>query len=79
MKKMILALAACLASFKLTARDERGQAMVEYALLLVLIAAAALTALSLLGNSVNSAYSKAGTALAMGGGGSGSGGGGRGF
>ena len=39
-------------------RDERGQAMVEYALILALVSIAAIVALGVLGGKVNTAFQK---------------------
>ena len=44
-------------------QDERGLATVEYALLLALIVAVALTAWTTLGSKVNSVISEAGTSI----------------
>ena len=49
--------------FKGLFKDEKGQAMVEYALILVLITLVAIVALSLLGGSVNTTLSKANSAI----------------
>ena len=46
------------------AKDERGASMVEYALLVVLIAIIALVAISLAGQNVSSAFSTIATSLA---------------
>ena len=45
------------------AGDESGQNLVEYALVAVLVALAAITAMGTVGNSVNSAFTKIGTTL----------------
>ena len=45
------------------AADESGQNLVEYALVVVLVALAAITAMGTVGNSINSAFSKVGTQL----------------
>ncbi len=44
-------------------QDESGQNLVEYALVVVLIALAAITAMGTLGNSVNAAFTKIGSSL----------------
>ena len=44
-------------------QDESGQNLVEYALVVVLIALAAITAMGTLGNGVNAAFTKIGTSL----------------
>ena len=46
------------------AKDEKGASMVEYALLVVLIAIIALVAISLAGRNVSSAFSTVATSLA---------------
>ena len=48
----------------LTLKDEKGQGMVEYALIIVLIAIAAIVAMKFLGGSVNNVYSSAGSTIA---------------
>ncbi len=45
------------------AADESGQNLVEYALVVVLVALAAITAMGTVGNSINSAFTKIGTQL----------------
>ena len=45
------------------AGDESGQNLVEYALVVVLVALAAITAMSNLGTSVNTAFNKIGSTL----------------
>ena len=45
------------------AADESGQNLVEYALVVVLVALAAITAMGTVGNSINSAFTKIGTSL----------------
>ena len=45
------------------AKDERGASMVEYALLVVLIAIIAIVAITLAGNQVSSTFSEIGSAL----------------
>lgn len=44
-------------------RDERGQGMVEYALILVLIAMVVIVVLTVLGNQVNNAFSNVSNGL----------------
>ena len=44
-------------------KDEKGQGLVEYALIVVLIALAAIVAMKFLGGSVNNVYQNAGTTL----------------
>ncbi|MFQ5524170.1 MAG: Flp family type IVb pilin [Acidimicrobiia bacterium] len=44
-------------------KDEKGASMVEYALLVVLIAIVALVAVSLAGNEVSETFSEIGSAL----------------
>ena len=39
-------------------KDEKGQGLVEYALIVVLIAVAAIVAMKLLGGSINTQFSK---------------------
>jgi pilus assembly protein Flp/PilA len=46
-----------------TIADERGASMVEYALLVVLIAIVAILAIRLAGNQVSSAFSEIGSGL----------------
>ncbi len=60
MKEMILALANY---FRLPVLDEKGQGMVEYALILVLVSVIALAALGLIGQNVNTVFGKIQTAL----------------
>ena len=45
-------------------RDERGASLVEYALLLALIAVVCVVAISLLGGNLNNSYSKDASAVA---------------
>jgi len=45
-------------------RDERGASLVEYALLLALIAVACVVAVSLLGGNLNNSYSKDASSVA---------------
>ena len=45
-------------------RDERGASLVEYALLLALIAVVCITAVSLLGANLNRSYSKDASSIA---------------
>jgi len=45
-------------------RDERGASLVEYALLLALIAVVCVVAVSLLGGNLNSSYSKDASSVA---------------
>lgn len=45
------------------AKSEKGQTLVEYALILVLIAFAAIVAMTYLGGTVNNTYSKAASTL----------------
>ncbi len=45
------------------AADESGQNLVEYALVVVLVALAAITAMGTVGNSINSAFTKIGISL----------------
>ena len=45
-------------------RDERGASLVEYALLLALIAVVCITAVSLLGGNLNKSYSKDASSVA---------------
>ena len=45
------------------AADESGQNLVEYALVVALVALAAITAMGTVGNSINSAFTKIGTSL----------------
>ena len=47
-------------------RDEEGQDLVEYALLLVFLALAAITILPTLGSSVNKVFSQSNSALTVG-------------
>ena len=47
-----------------TARDERGASLVEYALLLALIAAVCVVAVSLMGGNLNHSYSKDASSVA---------------
>jgi Flp pilus assembly pilin Flp len=47
-------------------RDEEGQDLVEYALLLVFLALAAITVLPTLGSSVNKVFSQSNSALTVG-------------
>ena len=44
-------------------KDEEGQDLVEYALLLVFLALAAITVLATLGNSVNNVFSRSASTL----------------
>jgi pilus assembly protein Flp/PilA len=46
-------------------RDERGQGMVEYALILVLIAVVVIVILSVVGNQVNNVFSNVSNGLAQ--------------
>jgi len=46
------------------ARNEKGQTLVEYALIIVLIALAAIVAMKFLGGTVNNTYSTAASSLA---------------
>ena len=46
-----------------TLRNEKGQGLVEYALILVLIAIVVIAALTLLAGKVNNSYNKVGNAL----------------
>ncbi|MGC2424889.1 MAG: Flp family type IVb pilin [Nitrospirota bacterium] len=55
MKEMILALANY---FRLPVMDEKGQGMVEYALILVLVSVVALVALTLIGTDVTSVFNR---------------------
>ncbi len=48
---------------KLTRLKKRGQGLVEYALILVLIAIVVIVILSFLGQQVNSTFSKIGSAI----------------
>ena len=45
-------------------RNERGQTLVEYALIIIVIALLAIAAMKLLGGQVNNMYSNAGSQLA---------------
>jgi len=47
-----------------TPRDERGASLVEYALLLALIAAVCVVAVSLMGSNLNHSYSKDASSVA---------------
>jgi Flp pilus assembly pilin Flp len=47
-------------------RDEEGQDLVEYALLLVFLALAAIAILPILGSSVNKVFSQSNSALTVG-------------
>ena len=47
-------------------RDEEGQDLVEYALLLVFLALAAIAVLPVLGSSVNKVFSQSNSALTVG-------------
>ena len=47
----------------LIARDERGQGLAEYALILALIAVLAIAAVTFLGGQINSILSDVGTAI----------------
>ena len=47
----------------LTLKDEKGQGLVEYALIIVLIALAAIAAMKFLGGSINTTYQSAGSTL----------------
>jgi len=49
---------------RLRERDERGASLVEYALLLALIAAVCIVAVSLLGGNLNHSYSKDASSVA---------------
>ena len=49
---------------RLRERDERGASLVEYALLLALIAAVCIVAVSLLGGNLNNSYSKDASSVA---------------
>ena len=60
MKEMILALANY---FGLPVMDEKGQGMVEYALILVLVSVVALVALGLIGTNVNGVFNSIQAAL----------------
>ena len=48
------------------ARNEEGQDLVEYALLLVFLALAAIAVLPFLGNAVNNVFSRSGSTLTAG-------------
>ena len=45
-------------------RDERGASLVEYALLIALIALACIVAVTLLGSNLNNSYSRAASSVA---------------
>ena len=51
-------------SLSARAKSEKGQTMVEYALIIVLIAMAAIVAMKYLGGTVNNTYSSAASTLA---------------
>lgn len=50
-------------TLKMFWKDEQGQDLVEYALLLVFIALAAITLLPILGNAVNNVFSRSASTL----------------
>ena len=50
--------------FMLSMKSQKGQTMVEYALIIVLIALAAILAMKFLGGTVNNTYCNAGEKLA---------------
>lgn len=60
MKEMILALANY---FRLPVMDEKGQGLVEYALIIVLVSVVAITALGLIGTNVTSVFNNIATTL----------------
>jgi len=63
MKQLINSISALYARFLVTARDQKGQGLVEYALILVLIAIAAITIMGSVGTKTNDAFTKVDTAL----------------
>jgi len=64
MKQAMNSLNALYVRLLLAVKNERGQGLVEYALIIVLIAIAAIVAMKFLGGSVNNVYSSAGSTLA---------------
>jgi len=55
--------AYCQASIRTRIRDERGASLVEYALLLALIAVVCIAAITLIGNNASKKLSSSGSAL----------------
>ena len=63
MKNLMDQLNALYVKCFLTLKNENGQGLVEYALIIVLIALAAIVAMKFLGTSVNNTYSSASSTL----------------
>jgi len=63
MKSLMDQLNALYVKCFLTLKSEKGQGLVEYALIVVLIAIAAIVAMKFLGGSVNNTFSSAGSTL----------------
>ncbi|GLI38929.1 Flp family type IVb pilin [Geobacter hydrogenophilus] len=63
MKQLINFINALYARFLLTARDQKGQGLVEYALILVLVAIVVIAMLMNVGGSSNNAFSTVNSAL----------------
>lgn len=63
MKNLMDQLNALYVKLFLSLKNEKGQGLVEYALIVVLIALAAIVAMQFLGGSVNNTFSNAGQTL----------------
>ncbi len=63
MKQLINSISALYARFLVTARDQKGQGLVEYALILVLIAIVAIAMMTNVGTKTDAAFSKVNDAL----------------
>jgi len=61
--KIIAMYVSLMESFNRMKKSERGQTIVEYGLILVLIAIVAIAAMGLVGGKANNAFSKAASAL----------------
>lgn len=63
MKSLMDQLNALFVKLFLSLKSEKGQGLVEYALIIVLIALAAIVAMKFLGSSVNTTFCSAGSTL----------------
>lgn len=63
--KIIAMYVSLMESFHQLKKSERGQTLVEYALILVLVAIVAIAAMNLLGGNIKNEFSKAASAVAQ--------------